>query len=123
MDWWRSRRRGGAGLGLLALLVQIAVSFGHLHLQDLRGSGPTALPQVFQAGQPNTSRGQHSPALPDDDCPICVAVHMAAAGLVSVPPAIAVPTAFSRIVHTAPCVPDIAVARYVLFRTRAPPTA
>jgi hypothetical protein len=52
-----------------------------------------------------------------------MAVHMAASGLVAVPPAVAVPTEFSRIVRIAPRAPDIAVARYVLFRTRAPPTA
>jgi hypothetical protein len=120
MDWWRSKRRSGAGLALLALLVQIVLSFGHLHLQDLRAPETVA---VAQAAQPDTSQHHPSPALPDDDCPICMAMHMAAAGVVAAPPAIAVPTAFSRIDRAAPTAPDVAVARYILFRTRAPPTA
>ena len=40
MVWWRSRRRGGAGLGLLALLVQLVLSFGHIHPEDLRPADP-----------------------------------------------------------------------------------
>jgi hypothetical protein len=121
MNWWRSRRRGGAGLGLLALLVQIVLSFGHLHLQDIRPAAAAPAPKVALS-RPEPAQQHVPPGLPDDDCPICMAVHMAASGLVSVPPALSLPTEFSRIAHSTRPARDITVARYILYRTRAPPT-
>jgi hypothetical protein len=125
MDWWRSRRRRGAGLGLLALLVQIALSFGHLHLQDIRPASAEFAAAATHSAQvdPGPTRRHIPPGLPDDDCPLCIAVHMAASALLSVPPAMNIPRGF---IHIAP--PPIAaherpVRRYVLFRTRAPPAA
>ena len=115
MAWWRSRRRRGAGLALLALLVQIVLSFGHLHLQDL-APAPAATAAV-----PQTAPAHSPPGHPDNDCPICIAIHMAASGLVAVPPAIAAPHELGRITQTWHAARDISVARYVLFRTRAPP--
>ena len=101
MDWWRSRRRRGAGLGLLALLVQIALSFGHLHLQDIRPASAQFAATATQPAQvdPGPARRHVPPGLPDDDCPLCIAVHMAASGLLSVPPAMNIPGGF---IHIAP---------------------
>ena len=36
MRWFRARLRAGARLALFALTVQIALSFGHVHLGDFR---------------------------------------------------------------------------------------
>ena len=52
-----------------------------------------------------------------------MAVQLAAAGVASTPPVVALPSAFARIAHPAAAARDITVARYVLFRTRAPPLA
>jgi hypothetical protein len=119
MSWWRSRRRGGAGLGLLALLVQIVLSFGHIHAEDFQ---PAARPVAALAHQ-SPSYPKTPPGHPDDNCPICMAVQLAAAGVVAAPPILALPSAFIRIAHRATVAHDISVARYVLFRTRAPPIA
>jgi len=120
MDWWRSRRRGGAGLGLLALLVQIVLSFGHIHPEDLR---PASAPPVAALAHQSPSQPDTPPGHPDDHCPICMAVQLAASGLVATPPVVTIPSEFSRVAHPATAPRDITVARYVLFRTRAPPTA
>jgi len=123
MVWWRSRQRHGAGLALLALLVQIVVSFGHIHPEDFRpAAAATATASAAAHAQPGRS-DPLPPGHPDDDCPICMAVHMAAMGLVTVPPAVAIPTEFSLIAHERPAAQAAVVARYVLFRTRAPPAA
>jgi hypothetical protein len=125
MDWWRSRRRRGAGLGLLALLVQIALSFGHLHLQDIRPASAQFAAAATQPAQvdPEPARRHVPPGLPDDDCPLCIAVHMAASGLLSVPPAMNIPGGFIHIAPSPIAARQRPVRRYVLFRTRAPPAA
>jgi hypothetical protein len=122
MNWWRSRRRCGAGLGLLALVVQLVLSFGHIHADELR---PAAAPRAdIVALSDRTSPPHHvPPGHPDDDCPICMAVHMAATGLVAAPPALAIPSDFCRLTHVVMAPRRIIVARHVLFRTRAPPAA
>ena len=122
MGWWRSRRRGGAGLALLALAVQIVLSFGHIHLEDLRPASAATAAQATPS-QPAPAHRQPLPGQPDDDCPICIAIHLAASGVVSVPPAVALPSEFVRIAHPADAARRFFPARYVLFRTRAPPTA
>ena len=123
MAWWRSRRRRGAGLGLLALLVQIVLSFGHLHLQDIAPAPAAAASAAASLAQTAPAHRHLPPGLPDDDCPICAAIHVAASGLVAVPPVLAAPSELGRITQTWHAVRDIPVARYVLFRTRAPPVA
>lgn len=121
MRWWRSRRRGGAGLALLALVVQVVLSFGHLHLDDLRPvSSATTQAASFH---PAPAHRRLPPGAPEDDCPICVVMHLAASGVVSAPPAIAIPTGFSPIAHSSDAARHFSPARYVLFRTRAPPAA
>jgi hypothetical protein len=120
MSWWRSRRRCGAGLGLLALLVQIILSFGHIHPEDF---GPPAARPIAALAHQSPSQPEAPPGHPDDHCPICMTVQLAAAGVVSTPPVVALPSTFARIAHPAAAARDITVARYVLFRTRAPPLA
>jgi len=120
MAWWRSRRRGGAGLALLALAIQIVASFGHLHLQDLRPASAAVAAQAAPAGPAHPPL---PPGAPDDDCPICVAMHLTASGVAPAPPSVAVPSDVSRISHSIDTTRDLSPARYVLFRTRAPPAA
>jgi hypothetical protein len=120
MMLWRSRRRLGAGLGLLALLVQLVLSFGHLHLKDI---GFASVAAAAIAGHSLPSPHHLPPGQPDDDCPICIAIHVAAAGVAPLAPAVIVPSEFSRVAHPPAAMRHFSVARYVLFRTRAPPTA
>ncbi|HLH87116.1 MAG TPA: hypothetical protein VKX28_01555 [Xanthobacteraceae bacterium] len=120
MNWWRSRRRCGAGLGLLALLVQNVLAFGHIHPEDFQPA--TARPMAALAHQ-SPSQPDTPPGQPDDHCPICMAVQLAAVGVVSTPPVVALPSEFVRVTHSATVAREISVARYVLFRTRAPPIA
>jgi hypothetical protein len=124
MGWWRSRRRFAAGLGVFAIVVQIVLSLGHLHFDH---SGRDAV-GVVAAGQyvaPSGPRHDQAPAgLPDDDCPICITLHMVAVGVLPPPPATVPPTLFSR--DALPVVLEaqrIGWFRHLLFQTRAPPIA
>src|SRR2546428_9278577 len=74
MQWFRSRARLGSGLALLALVVQLALSFGHVHAdsiaRDVRVSAAASnmQPSPDQAGTPSDRPGHQS--IPNDYCPI-----------------------------------------------------
>lgn len=129
MHWWRSKRRAGVGLGLFALSVQLILSFGHIHPQDvLPPSAFAAVPTVLLFSGANisaTPAEHHAPnGLPDDDCPICMAMHIAASGLLPAPPIVVLPSDFDRVSKNAAFEEfNLGVRRYALFQTRAPPLA
>jgi hypothetical protein len=129
-------RRATAGLGLFALLLQLVLSFGHIHARDLMGTPSAAAPTLFKTLQTQalqTFVGKASPASeqeqipggrPDDDCPICMIMHMAASGLLPTPPSAIAPSPLVQILpHTIIQAFNLGVARHSLFQTRAPPTA
>jgi hypothetical protein len=111
-------------------LLQLVLSFGHIHARDLMGA-PSAELQTSQILQ--TSVGKASPVSdqtqipsgrPDDDCPICMIMHMAASGLLPAPPSAIGPSLLSQVLpHTIIQAFNLGVARHSLFQTRAPPAA
>jgi hypothetical protein len=54
MRWFRSNRRSGAGLALFALVLQLVVSFGHVHATDL-------VPATTTTAQSATAQSSHAP--------------------------------------------------------------
>ena len=118
----RSIRRFGAGLGLLALLLQLTLSFAHVHPDDLLGV-PAALIADAIAGNALADQDRHAPGAPHDDCPICTAMHLAGTIVVPDPPALAVPTEFTVAAFAADDLATTVVPRRPPFQTRAPPAA
>jgi hypothetical protein len=120
-------RIGTAGLGLFALLLQLFLSFGHVHARYL--FAPRALAAAsagVQAadGKTSSAPGQEQipSGLPDDNCPICTMMHMAASGLLPAPPSFAAPAEFAQVLHQAFIEEfSLGVTRHILFQTRAPP--
>jgi hypothetical protein len=123
MRWCRIRRKPIAGLGLFALLLQLVLSFGHVHARDL-GVSPTP-GRALAISKATPATGQQVPnGLPDDDCPICMTMHMAASGLLPPPPIVVVPTIGVQVRQIAFADQfNLGIARYMLFQTRAPPIA
>jgi hypothetical protein len=118
---WQSRRRIAAAAGLLAMLLQLCVSFGHVHADQLGGRSTTLLAVRCDA---SPCRSHVPVGFPDDDCPICAAVHMAATGLIPAPPSLAAPAQFVAISQRPIFVSThLAVRRHSPFQTRAPPAA
>src|SRR5262245_59969726 len=85
MGWFRSRSRWGSYLALFALVVQLALSFGHVHIE---GGAPVAghasqllgiHPASAAAAATVDAASQEFPALADDHCPICALIHLASA--------------------------------------------
>jgi hypothetical protein len=129
MRWMRSRMRLGSWAALLALAIQLALSFGHIHLGggSLRsGLGPialrwTTLPPPASPDASTAPARHKSASLADDLCIICAAMQLAytpaAAGLV---PLLAT---VSQILSDPSSDFALAASPHRLFRARAPPFA
>jgi len=123
MRWWRVRRIGVAGLGFFALLLQLFLSFGHVHVCE--SMAPRAEADASAASKSTAPSQEQTPSrLPDDDCPICATMHLAASGLLPEPPCVGTSLSFSHVSHQIlidAC--DFRTNRHILFHTRAPPIA
>jgi len=127
MRWFRSRSRLGAYLALFALAFQLAVSFGHVHLEQFRpaSAGVSALagvqPSADDRNAPSKPAGHEHPA--DDHCPICTLIHLAGALVPAEAPSLPLPTVFGRVRLELAAEFDLTASHAALFRARAPPIA
>jgi Protein of unknown function (DUF2946) len=116
----RAHQTSGAWLALLALLVQIAVSFGHVHGDDLvpvlaeRGTGASPLTSA-----PRNDPG--SPATDHDFCAICACIALAGSLVPPQPPAIVVAIVLQRIVLAERALLLVSTDQPRHFQARAPP--
>ncbi len=110
MHWFRAKRSLSSCLALFALALQLALSFGHIHLDDL-ALGGTTLASAQKASQPATPSG----TVPDRDevCAICAIISLSGALLIPDAPALV----FAGAQHEA-FLPDL-VAGLVSDQTRA----
>jgi Protein of unknown function (DUF2946) len=123
-------RQGGATLALVALALQLALSFGHLHARDISASG-------FVFAKASTADGWQRPAgaevskqspskLADDEdlCPICFSGFLLSTSFVPDAPQPPVTFAFESIDHHfARTIALVAAIRRTPFQPRAPPLA
>ena len=116
----RAHQKSGAWLALLALLVQIAVSFGHVHGDDL-------LPVLADQGtgaSPLTSAPRNDPGSPATDhdlCAICACIALAGSLVLPQAPAIVVAIVLQRIVLADWVLLLVSTDQHRHFRARAPP--
>ena len=116
----RAHQTSGAWLALLALLVQIAVSFGHVHSDDL-------VPVLADQGtgtSPLTSAPRNDPGSPSTDhdfCSICACVVLVGSLVLPQPPAIAVAIVLQRIVLADWVLLLVSTDQHRHFQARAPP--
>jgi len=81
MRWFRANVRVGAWCALVAMALQLALTFGHVHASV----GSAASPWLTAQSPAAPSDGPRVPLKPlIDHCAICAVIHMAGAG---VPPA------------------------------------
>ena len=127
MSWFRSRSRLGAYLALFALAFQLAVSFGHVHLERIApvSAGVSALaaaqPSANDRNAPSKPAGHEHPA--DDHCPICTLIHLAGALVPAEMPSLPLPTVVGRLRLELAAEFDLTASHAALFRARAPPIA
>ena len=63
MHWFRSRSRLGSGLALFSLALQLALSFGHIHLKDIVGTAnaSTSIAASTAGSQSDEQRADATP--------------------------------------------------------------
>jgi hypothetical protein len=127
MGWFRTRSRLGAYLALFALAFQLAVSFAHVHIDEItpRSAGDTTLasaqPSSDEVNAPPSPPGREDVA--DDCCPICTLIHLAAALVPAETPSVALPSGFSQPRLELDAEFDLTASQAALFQARAPPIA
>jgi hypothetical protein len=112
-------------LALFALAVQMVLSFGHMHRDDLglpplAGTDQTSLASNTVPGSQAPTGQQHQPAS-DDYCPICASIALLASWMPVLPPVLVTPGPIRRVWlplaawHAPP--PQFSLS----FQARAPP--
>jgi hypothetical protein len=111
-------------LALLALTVQFALSFGHVHLDDtsLRsGLSPRAVEPAAPVDSP-TAPIKHKPdGLADDFCAVCSVMQLV--GVPAMIPELPVPIGSIHILLNRRLEVAVASSPTLFFRARAPPYA
>ena len=121
MGWVHRHKHRGAVLALIALALQIALTFGHVHLRGLAGGSPNAIAeQVRLAHIPPQAPAQY-PVDHDDYCSICASIFLASSAFAPAPPQLLVLADFQRIEHWLTAASPFAEPLRLAFRSRAPP--
>ncbi len=123
MGWVHRHKRRGATLALIALALQIALAFGHVHLRGLGGDAHVIFAsQTLPAHSPRQSPAQ-VPGDDNDYCAICASIFLASSAFAPAPPQLLVPANFRRVeIRFNAARPTVEPLR-LAFRSRAPPVA
>jgi hypothetical protein len=138
MGWVRFHRRYGAWPGLAALVLQLVLSFGHIHVGNVHignvhffgsaarasvviAANPHHLAQAPQKS-PATNSGQNS-GDDDDYCAICASIFLASTSFAAEPPKLPLPVGFERVALTFSADQGVNAPRRASFQSRAPPAA
>jgi hypothetical protein len=129
MGWVHGHRRRGAYLALAALLLQIAISFGHVDVDGaVVGDHLTLGKTDFDGAHKivvaaKTSRQGPTQSSDEGYCPICASIFLVSTSFVSTAPQLPVPEGFYRISHSVTVARGFSPPLRLAFRSRAPPTA
>jgi hypothetical protein len=123
MRWFRDNIKQGSWLALIALAVNLALSFGHFHASDGKLVSAGLFAKIVSVAAPDDTP---KPGHPHDGqadvlCPICAASTAMAHALASAPPALTVEfvaAATDRMVAF-----DVAIIepQRTAFQSRGPP--
>jgi hypothetical protein len=126
MQWFRGKIRQGTSFALLALAINLTLSFGHIHLdglnlKGLRGGETTAGILLSAISHRDTTPAGKHDGHPDDLCPICMAQAALGTGLAAAAPVLPVDlatVALDPAFATEQAIPQRPRAG---FRSRGPP--
>jgi hypothetical protein len=128
MRWFRTNRAIGGRLALFALAIQLVLSFGHIHLEDIYGNARAFVLASTSLAQPAADESKPFPTHPrsnhtDDYCAICATIHLLASSFATEAPQLPLPIASRAIEHSSRVVLFVVAPRRAPFQSRAPPQA
>ena len=123
MGWVDRHKRHGAVLALIALALQIALTFDHVHLHGLVQRSRAAITQRVTTAQTAPQTPAQNPSDDEGHCPICASISLASSTFAPTPPQLPVPANFQRVEHSFNAGRPLAEPSRLAFRSRAPPTA
>jgi hypothetical protein len=122
MHWFRHHIIHSASLALIALAINFALSFGHIHLDGLPGGKVMAGVLVSAlTHQDDGQTNKHHQADPDDFCPICMAGAALGTGIAASPPVLIVQFAEAAIERPFEAVVSVLQSHRTAFQSRGPP--
>jgi len=122
MRWFRDNVRHGSWLALVAIAINLALSFGHVHV-----AGQVSDRGLIAAVLGTTDHGK-APGHSDDPqadylCPICIASSAIANALASSPPAILLQLTATVVDRPIPPVRLAVLLPRAAFQSRGPPVS
>jgi hypothetical protein len=128
MKWFRSNIKDGARLALLALLVQLALSFGHVHgfAPQAASATQSVLPADHAAdskAKPPSAPSKHDSDQTTDICAICAVMAMAGTVLLATPPILLLPDAVEILQQITDAEFAHLKSTGTAFQPRAPPAS
>jgi hypothetical protein len=123
MRWFRDKIRQGSWLALIALVINLGLSFGHIHMIDdkVAGRGIAAMAASITASDEGQGLGHPGDDHVDYLCPICTAAAAIATALTSAPPVL--PSEFAHVTIDCTIVQVLALVEPppAAFQSRGPP--
>jgi hypothetical protein len=122
MRWFRTNVRAGAWFALVAMALQLAFAFGHLHLR-ITSAQQVAKAAVTLLPDGSSVPTKQKPRIVDEHCAVCTLIQMTGTGVPAAAASLPIPTRFIsaffgiRIEHE----PDTSPPRH--FQARGPPIA
>jgi len=130
MRWFRSHRTIGSCAALVALALQLALSFAHLHPQDLYGYGRPAGRAAFAAANGPSAQTNATALLRRDSkapaevyCGICASINLVGSSQNPAAPRLRLPPFPSGLTVGFSDDRLVVAPRFVHFQSRAPPSA
>jgi hypothetical protein len=121
MRWFRDNIRHGSWLALIALAINLGLSFGHVHAINGRLSRPGSLVASIASPDRSQTPGHSDDGKADYLCPICMAATAMASALTSAPPVVQVEFADASIDRTIDPVFAVVEPPPAAFQSRGPP--
>jgi hypothetical protein len=127
MGWVQRNRRHGALLAFAAVVLQIALAFGHVHLNPRGLTGESRLATSTQhhrlLAQSLPQPPAQNPGDDDDYCPICASIFLASTSFTPAPPMLPMPVGFQRVEYSFDYARSLAPSQRLAYQSRAPPAA
>jgi hypothetical protein len=127
MSWFRSHARLGSCVALLALALQLVLSFGHIHHKDILGHSALApvadTLAVASISDHDTATDRAGHDHEDEYCAIYALAALVGSAQLAEPPALPVPSILTSAPLAAAVESLPSQRRYLLAQARGPPLA